>query len=205
MLRNLIATVQRQHAARVAHTHVLMVNGSVYRHYGKQRDKGDYRQQLSVRVGVKAFETLKVQLSETESVPLNHVANVSLKNPQLVIINLSSSPQLVKQAVNAIIASGLNVSPQQQGTVLYAPLPRPSREHRERLAKGAKLIFNQLQKNLRHIQHTHELRLRKLEGSVSKEIYNALLQELHDAAHSHVADAEKLMKSKQNELLQAND
>ena len=48
--------------------------------------------------------------------------------------------------------SGLNLNPQQDGTRIYVPIPKVTREHREKLSKGAKLKCNEIKDQLRKVQ-----------------------------------------------------
>ena len=48
--------------------------------------------------------------------------------------------------------SGLNLNPQQDGTRIYVPIPKVTREHREKLSKGAKQKCNETKEQLRKIQ-----------------------------------------------------
>ena len=48
--------------------------------------------------------------------------------------------------------SGLNLNPQQDGTRIYVPIPKVTREHREKLSKGSKQKCNETKEQLRKIQ-----------------------------------------------------
>ena len=48
--------------------------------------------------------------------------------------------------------SGLNLNPQQDGTRIYVPIPKVTREHREKLSKGAKQKCNETKEQLRKLQ-----------------------------------------------------
>ena len=69
------------------------------------------------------IDTLPVDL-EGDKYPLNEVAQVSRKSPQMLIINSSSFPQATLGIMEAIRASGMNLNPQQEGTTIYVPLPK---------------------------------------------------------------------------------
>lgn len=61
---------------------------------------------------------------EGEKYPLQELAQVGRKNPQLAILNLASLPDAIKPVLKAIEESGLNLNPQQEGTTIYLPLPK---------------------------------------------------------------------------------
>lgn len=61
---------------------------------------------------------------EGEKYPLQELAQVGRKNPQLAILNLSSLPDALQPVLKAINESGMNLNPQQDGTTIYVPLPK---------------------------------------------------------------------------------
>lgn len=69
---------------------------------------------------------------------MNRLGRVSLKSPQMVMINFADNPTSIKAARVALQKSSLSVNPQQEGIVLYVPVPRMTRERREELANAAK-------------------------------------------------------------------
>lgn len=61
---------------------------------------------------------------EGETYPLQELAQVGRKNPQLAVLNLASLPDAIKPVLLAIENSGMNLNPQQEGTTIYVPLPK---------------------------------------------------------------------------------
>lgn len=70
-----------------------------------------------------ALETLVVEF-EGESYPLQELAQVGRKNPQLAVLNLASLPDAIQPVIKAIRDSGMNLNPQQEGTTIYVALPK---------------------------------------------------------------------------------
>jgi ribosome recycling factor len=70
-----------------------------------------------------ALESLTVEF-DGESYPLQELAQVGRKNPQLAVLNLSSLPDACQAVMKAIQDSGMNLNPQQEGTTIYIPLPK---------------------------------------------------------------------------------
>lgn len=69
---------------------------------------------------------------------MNRLGRVSLKSPQMVMINFADNPSAIKAARVALQKSSLAVNPQQEGIVLYVPVQRMTRERREELVAAAK-------------------------------------------------------------------
>ena len=70
-----------------------------------------------------ALETLSVEF-EGETYPLQELAQVGRKNPQLAVLNMASLPEAIQPVIKAIRESGMNLNPQQEGTTLFVPLPK---------------------------------------------------------------------------------
>ncbi|ODN04225.1 Multiple inositol polyphosphate phosphatase 1 [Orchesella cincta] len=85
--------------------------------------KDDFTKQLSIRGAAGALESLQVEF-DGETYPLQELAQVGRKNPQLAILNLVSLPDAIQPVLKAIQESGMNLSPQQEGTTIYVPLPK---------------------------------------------------------------------------------
>ena len=56
--------------------------------------------------------------------PLNEIAQVIRKSQSLVVINAVDFPQASSDIKKAIINSGMNLNPQQDGTTIYVPVPK---------------------------------------------------------------------------------
>lgn len=112
-----------------------------------------------------------------------------------------SSPQYITHVKTAISSSGLNVNPQQEGTTLYVPVPRVTHEHREMLAKNAKVLCDKTKDKLRHIQNGFDTQIKRAKQAHSQD----LLHKLHDAVlsttKSYMDKAHGVMEAKQRELL----
>lgn len=83
---------------------------------------------------------------------MNRLGRVTLKSPQMVMINFGDNPTAIKAAKLALQKSNLNVNPQQEGVTLYVPVPKMTRERREYLASTAKAkMFNDYKEALNEV------------------------------------------------------
>jgi ribosome recycling factor len=71
--------------------------------------------------------------------------------------------------------SGLNLNPQQEGTRIYVPIPKVTREHREKLAKGAKQKCNETKDLLRKVQSKKSSKLGEIELEGNSESQDDLI------------------------------
>jgi ribosome recycling factor len=123
------------------------------------------------------------------------------KNPQLVLINMAATPQYIVHVKTAITNSGLNVNIQQDGTSLFVPIPRITREHREMLAKNAKTLCDKTKEKLRNIQNSYARDLKKAKDLYSEDLIFNLNETVLGTTKEYSDKAEKLMATKQQELL----
>lgn len=104
--------------------------------------KDDFTKHLSLRSATGTFLKLKsgtipykycFSIGSIESLVVNvdgvdhtlqEVAQISRKNPKMVVINMPVFPQAIPAALKAISSSGMNLNPQQEGTTLYIPIPK---------------------------------------------------------------------------------
>uniref|UniRef100_A0A8R1I2P0 Ribosome-recycling factor, mitochondrial n=1 Tax=Caenorhabditis japonica TaxID=281687 RepID=A0A8R1I2P0_CAEJA len=107
---------------------------------------------FSLKVDIRQYEEIMVKLESGKEKPLSLIARVTLKSPLMVMINFQDNPAAIKAAKLAIQKSTLNVTPQQEGAVLYVNVPAMSKERREKMASDAKgRILNEYKKAVNEI------------------------------------------------------
>uniref|UniRef100_A0A161MHB4 Ribosome-recycling factor, mitochondrial n=1 Tax=Triatoma infestans TaxID=30076 RepID=A0A161MHB4_TRIIF len=85
--------------------------------------------------------------------PLIELGQIVRKNPKVITINMVAFPQALPATLKALSESGMNLNPQQEGTTLYVPVPKVTREHRENLSKNAKAHFIKCRDGIRDVQN----------------------------------------------------
>ncbi|XP_017776415.1 PREDICTED: ribosome-recycling factor, mitochondrial isoform X2 [Nicrophorus vespilloides] len=161
--------------------------------------KEDFTKHLSLRSTAGSIESILVNVDGQEHT-LQELAQIVRKNPKTIVVNMSIFPQAIPAALKAIQKSGMNLNPQQEGTTLYIPVPKVTKEHRENLAKNAKTIFNKCRDNIKDVQNKQNKSLKRKEG-VSVDLARNAEQQVTVIADTYIAQAEKILESKQNELI----
>lgn len=161
--------------------------------------KDEFIKNLSLRSSTGAIETLKVNV-EGKEYELQELGQVIRKNPKTIVINLLGFPQLIPQVLTALNKSGMNLNPQQDGTTIFIPVPKITKEHRENLAKSAKALFIKCRDGVKDAQNNQ---LKKLKGNkeISSDLNHQMQSQIISIAEDYVAEADKLLQTKQNELL----
>jgi len=176
--------------------------GSLKTHLNKlmEQMKDEFTKQLNVRGAAGALESLSVEF-EGEVYPLQELAQVGRKNPQLAVLSMHSLPDAIQPVIKAIRDSGMNLNPQQEGTTIYVALPKVTREHREGMAKNAKAIFNKYRTNFHGVQNKF-VKQCKNQKDVSEDLSFNVQQQIMKLTEMYVTDAEKLLHLKEAELLE---
>ncbi|XP_076316454.1 mitochondrial ribosome recycling factor 1 [Tachypleus tridentatus] len=160
----------------------------------------DYIKHVSLRSTAGSIENVEVNV-EGSVYPLNQVAQIVRKNPHLVVINMSNFPEAIKSVLQGILDSGMNLNPQQEGTMIYLPIPKVTREHREKLVKNAKALLNKAKEDIRFIQNKYISLAKKNKSVFSEDLIYDVQEQVKLIANEYVAEGEKMLNAKQKELL----
>ena len=150
-----------------------------------------------------ALDELQVEL-EGDNFPLREVASISKKDPKRIIVECSSFPQATKTIFSAIANSGMNLNPQQEGTRIYVPIPKVTKEYRERLSKGAREKCLEAKEGMKKLQSKQISQLGDLElksKSVQKDHVHAVKDIVMAMTKHFESEADVIMLSKQKELM----
>lgn len=167
------------------------------------RLRDEFVQQYSLRTNLAAFEQLLVRLPEG-SKPLSHIATVTLKNPQMVVIQVSKSDYM-KNVQEALQRSAMNVNPSTnvQGLMIFLQIPKVTRERREQMAQKAKTSYETTKKRLTGVKEKVQKPWEKeAVGKVSSDLLFKARKYTDQLVRDYDAEAEKMMKAKQKELME---
>ena len=114
---------------------------------------------------------------------------------------MAATPQYLVQVKAAIASSGLNVNVQQDGTTLFVPIPRITREHRESLAKNAKTLSDKAKERLRNIQNNFARDLKKRKDDFSQDLIFSTNETILTTTRRYVEKVEEILQAKRHELL----
>jgi len=173
------------------------LNTQMQRLVDQMRD--DFIKNLSLRSTTGSIETLKVQVDGTD-VDLQEIAQIVRKNPKTIVINMIAFPQTIPAVLQSIQKSGMNLNPQQDGTTLFIPVPKVTKEHRESLAKNAKSLFVKCRDAVKDAQNNYIKKVKKQTG-VSEDDAYAVQQQIVAIADKYIQQADQLLVTKQNELI----
>lgn len=164
-----------------------------------------YAKQIQLRTSSLAFEELSVVLPpHNKAHKLKELTQIVQKSPQMFMIDMTRHAQYIPNVLDAIGKSGLNVNPQQDGTTLYLPTPKVTREHREELAKNAKKLADQIVVKMREAYSKAHRNLKKQEKMLSRDLVLDLDTNLKHRLDGYISQVEKIRAEKQKDLLETN-
>lgn len=159
----------------------------------------EFIQNLSLRSTTGSIETLPVVVDGDEH-ELQELAQIVRKNPKTIVVNMASFPQTIPAVLVALQKSGMNLNPQQDGTTIFIPVPKITKEHREQLAKSAKQLHVKCRDAIKAAQNGVIRKLKKDKEIASDENHSAQLQ-VGVMAERYLEQAESMLAVKQTELL----
>ncbi|XP_007901006.1 ribosome-recycling factor, mitochondrial [Callorhinchus milii] len=160
----------------------------------------DYGKNLSIRTSPGALDHITVTIQDGKF-PLNQLAQISLKSPQLILVNMASSPEATEAATKAIRECGMNLNPEVDGSLIRVPIPKVTREHRESLGKLAKQLTNKAKDSLRKVRGNAITRVKKTKDFVSEDTIRLIEKQIQQMADDIASDMDKQLVAKTKELL----
>lgn len=161
--------------------------------------KKDLIEHGSLRTSTGTIEGLQIQY-DGDTYTIQDLAEIGKKNPKMYIIDMHSFPDALPVVVDKLRTSQLNLNIQQEGTKIYVPIPKVTKEQREFIAKKIKIYFNKCKDNLRSIQLKYVKKLNNLEH-VSEDDKIRIGDQIKALADVQINKAEQILKTKTDELL----
>lgn len=154
--------------------------------------------QLPLRLTLASLANIPVPTPDG-NLPLSQLAQMQQKTASMIIVSLSERPELLTATKNAIIHAQVNITPQTEGTTMFLPVQKVTREHRETLAKSAKAIADKAKEKVRGVQARHERDMKKQQAS--EDILHQAKETLLQIAREHIEKVDVVLEKKQQQLL----
>ncbi|XP_072487926.1 ribosome-recycling factor, mitochondrial isoform X3 [Notamacropus eugenii] len=162
--------------------------------------KDNFNKNLNIRTSPGSLDHITVTTGDGKFA-LNQIGQISLKSPQLILVNMTNFPECTAAAIKAIRESGMNLNPEVDGTVIRVPIPKVTREHREMLVKLAKQNTNKAKDALRKVRTNAMNKLKKSKDTVAEDTIKLIEKQIGQMADATVAEMDKHLALKTKELL----
>lgn len=162
--------------------------------------KNDFNRNLSIRTSPGALDHIVVT-TEDGKFPLNQLGQISMKTPQLLVVNMTSFPEATAAATRALRESSMKLNPDVDGAIIKVPVPKVTREQRENLTKLAKQLCNKAKDSLRKVRADALSQVKKAKDGQSEDTIRLVEKQLQQMTDGFTADVEKQLAAKTKELL----
>ncbi|XP_051541390.1 ribosome-recycling factor, mitochondrial isoform X2 [Myxocyprinus asiaticus] len=164
-----------------------MVLPNYIRHYATKKSKG-------------ALDHITVTTKDGKF-PLNQLGQISMKSPQLLVVNMTGFPEALAAVTSTLQDSSMGLNPEVEGTIIRVPIPKVTREHRENLVKLAKQFSNKAKDSLRRVRSNAVSQVKKSKEGISEDTIRLIEKQVQQMADSFAADIDKQLATKTKELL----
>lgn len=135
--------------------------------------------------------------------PLNELATLSIPEPTLIVIQ-PWDPSVLPAIVHAIQKSNLGLNPVDDGKVIRLPVPPPTQERRKELVKLVHDYAERARLAVRNVRRDTNEAIKKLEKEkqISEDDMHRGLEEVQKLTDEHIALIDKVLQTKEKEILE---
>ena len=154
------------------------------------------------RASAALFDKIRVD-SYGEKLPLNQVANISIPEARLVVIQ-PWDKALMGEIEKAIRSSELSLNPSNDGKVIRISIPPLTEERRKELVKLAKNQAEQTRVAMRNIRRDGNDELKKLlkDGKLTEDEESKVSEELQKLTDGYIVKVNQTLEKKEKEIME---
>jgi ribosome recycling factor len=153
------------------------------------------------RASAALFDRIRVDAYGEKS-PLNQVANISIPEARLVVIQ-PWDKNLITEIEKAIRSSELSLNPSNDGKVIRISIPALTEERRKEIVKLAKSQAEQSRVAIRNIRRDGNEELKKLlkDSKVTEDDESKGADELQKLTDNYIGQVNKVLEDKEKEIM----
>ena len=154
------------------------------------------------RASLTLLDGIKVDYYGTPT-PLKQVANLGVPESRLITIQ-PWEPPLIKAIEKVLLASGLGLTPSNDGKVIRLPIPPLSEERRKELIKLCRKHGEEAKVQLRNIRRDGNEELKRLqkESKLTEDDLRKAEAEIQKLTDQHVQKVDQILQKKEEEVLE---
>ena len=154
------------------------------------------------RASAALFDKIRVDCYG-EKTPLNQVANISIPEARLVVIQ-AWDKALLGEIEKAIRSSELSLNPSNDGKVIRISIPPLTEERRKELAKTARNQAEQCRVAIRNIRRDCNDELKKLlkDAKLTEDEETKASEELQKLTDSYITKVNQALEKKEKEIME---
>ncbi|MGA1846445.1 ribosome recycling factor [Deferribacter abyssi] len=165
-----------------------------------------YKEELKgVRTGrasAALFENIKVDYYGTPT-PIPQVATIQVPDPRLITIQ-PWEPNMVPVIEKAIMNSGLNLNPSNDGKMIRVPIPALTEERRKELVKLVNKMAEEARVAIRNERRAGNDKIKKLEKDkeVSEDEARKALDKIQELTNEYIKKIDEITEKKEKEIME---
>ena len=154
------------------------------------------------RASLTLLDNVRVDYYGTPT-PLKQVASLAVPESRLITIQ-PWEPPLIKEIEKAILASGLGLTPSNDGKLVRIPLPPLTEERRKELINICKKHGEEIKVQIRAIRHKRNDELKKMEkdSSITEDELRKSESEVQKMTDQYVQNVDQILNKKEEEILE---
>jgi ribosome recycling factor len=154
------------------------------------------------RASLALLDGIKVDYYGTPT-PLKQVANLGVPESRLITIQ-PWEPSLIKEIEKAIQASGLGLTPANDGKIIRLPIPPLTEERRKDLIKLCKKHAEESKVAIRNVRRegNEEFKHLQKESKLSEDELRKAEVEVQKLTDQYVQKVDQLLKKKEEEIME---
>lgn len=154
------------------------------------------------RASLTLLDGIKVDYYGTPT-PLKQVATLGVPESRLLTVQ-PWEPPLIKEIERALLASGLGLTPSNDGKMIRIPIPPLSEERRKELIKLCRKHGEETKVHLRNIRREGNEELKRLqkESKITEDDLRKAEAEVQKLTDQHVQKVDQILKKKEEEILE---
>jgi ribosome recycling factor len=156
----------------------------------------------SGRASLTLLDGIKVDYYGTPT-PLKQVATLAVPESRLLTVQ-PWEPPLIKEIERTLLASGLGLTPSNDGKMIRIPIPPLSEERRRELIKLCKKHGEETKVHLRNIRREGNEELKRLqkESKLTEDDLRKAEAEVQKLTDQHVQKVDQILQKKEEEILE---
>jgi ribosome recycling factor len=134
--------------------------------------------------------------------PIMHVANVSVPEPRLIIIQ-PYDRSLIKAIESALFKSDIGLTPSNDGAVIRLVIPNLTEERRKELVKVIRKISEEAKVSVRNHRHhaVDQIKKGEKDGLIPQDVAKKTTTQIQDLTDRYNHKVDEIFKEKEQEIL----
>ena len=164
--------------------------------------KNEFSGLRSSRASITLVEHIKVPYYGNPT-PLNQVANLSVPEPRLIVIQ-PWEKSLTAEIEKAIMTADLGLNPTNDGVMIRIPIPQLTDERRKELIRHVHNIAEDGRIGIRNIRRDANEQIKKAEKEheISEDNSKRAIENVQEMTDEHIQEIDKAVEAKEADIME---